>query len=126
MKRPTFGSKVSNNFLSNNFLTNKLLTFSLKVLNLYSDWHWRKHWHCLAVRMASLPLGGAGGGLEQEGGFPPLLILNFSFDFPELFLRLNSTFPSIFLKCRALNENIASARHRNAEPSLSKRRALGN
>ena len=73
--------KVSNNFLSNNFLTNKLLTFSLSVLNLYFDWHWRKHWHWLGIRMASLPLGGTGRGLEQEGGFPlaypkPLLCLS--------------------------------------------------
>jgi hypothetical protein len=75
MKRPTFGSKVSNNFLSNNFLTNKLLTFSLRVLNLYFDWHW------LGIRMASLPLGGAGAEPLAGEGFPfaypkPLLYLS--------------------------------------------------
>ena len=36
MKRPTFGSKVSNNFLSNNFLTNKLLTFFSPAILLKS------------------------------------------------------------------------------------------
>ena len=42
------------------------------------------------------------------------------------FLCLSWTFPLVLLKRRALNEMIASLRHRNAEGSLSKRRAFGN
>ena len=102
MKRPTFGSKVSNYFLSNNFLTNKLLTFSLRVLNLYFDWHW------LAVRMASLPLGGAGGGLEQQG--TPL--------------RLFRLFPSIKLDFSFEFTELSSPQRKYGEPSPSQRRRL--
>ena len=62
MKHPTFGSKVSNNFLSNNFLTKKLLTFSLKVQN-----------H---------PLDYTEPSARRKPIFPSIL-LNFSFDFTE-------------------------------------------
>ena len=62
MKRPTFGSKVSNNFLSNNFLTNKLLTFFLKAQN-----------H---------PLDYTEPSARRKQIFPSIL-LHFSFDFTE-------------------------------------------
>ena len=55
-------------------------------------------------------------------GASPLRGRGWSF-FP---LRLNWTFPLILLKWRALNKMIASLRHRNAEGSLSQRRAFGN
>ncbi|GEM_PF-4071265 len=56
----------------------------------------------------------------------PLLVLSLSFDCTDAIFRLYWLFPLILLKRRALNVFIASPRYRNAERSLSKRRALGN
>ena len=54
------------------------------------------------------------------------IVLTLSLDCTDAIFRLYWLFPLILLKRRALNEIIASLRHRNAERSLSKRRALGN
>ena len=43
--------------------------------------------------------------------------LNLSIECSESFHRIDWRFPLILLKSRALNEIIASLRHRNAEPS---------
>ena len=51
---------------------------------------------------------------------------NFSCELTEPFLPTQRTFPVDELKCRALNVNTASLRHRNAERSPNRWRAFGN
>ena len=46
--------------------------------------------------------------------------LTFLFDLSYSILQLNSSNPLILLKCRALNVDTASLRHRNAEGSPSR------
>ena len=53
------------------------------------------------------------------------LLLTFSFDCAEPFLRLNWAIPLFLLKCRALNVDTANLRHRNAEGSPSQWRTFG-
>ena len=52
--------------------------------------------------------------------------MNFIKDFADAFLRIDSSAIWDLLKRRGLKRNMASARRRNAEGSLSLQRALGN
>ena len=51
--------------------------------------------------------------------FYPLNLQTFSFESTDFLLWFNWTFPLLLVKRRALNEMIASARHRNAERSAT-------